>query len=130
MTKADELLVRIENATKEVEEDYQRTLKTVARLKEEMNELEQRISKKKHEEADADINSLRSATDSLNRLTDSQILRSKTAWKKFEGLKHDCKTQTLELPQLDEMQKLYKKTEQLAADLLCYSLGLSKPKNP
>lgn len=129
MTEVDELLVRIENTTKDIEEDYQRTLKTVARLKNKMNELEQTISKKKREEADADMNSLASAIESLNRLTDSQILRSKNAWKKHEELQHDCQTQTLQSPKLDELRTLCKKTEQLAADLLCYSMGLFKRKN-
>jgi hypothetical protein len=94
-----------------------------------MNELERRISQKKPEENQEDMNHLRSAIDSLDRLTDSQIMKSKETWKKYEELKADCEMQTLQPPQLVELQILCKKTEQLAADLLCYSLGFLKQKN-
>jgi hypothetical protein len=129
LTEPDDLRARIENAKRNVKEDYERTLETVVTLKEKMNELEQRISQKKPEEAKEDLNSLRYAIESLDRLTDSQILKSKEAWKKYRELEHNCKTQTLESTQLNELQKLCEKTEQVAADLLCYSLGLLKRKN-
>lgn len=124
MTESDKLRVRIENTTRDLEADYQRTLKTVARLKENMNSLEQRISQEKPEEAQEDMNTLRSERESLDKLTDSLILKSKEAWKKHEELNQRCKTQSLKLSQLDELQTTCKKTEQLAADLLCYSLGI------
>lgn len=124
LTESDKLRVRIENTTRDLEADYQRTLKTVARLKENMNSLEQRISQEKPEEAQEDMNTLRSERESLDKLTDSLILKSKEAWKKHEELNQRCKTQSLKLSQLDELQTTCKKTEQLAADLLCYSLGI------
>jgi hypothetical protein len=129
LTETDRLLFHIENATRKVEKDYETALQTIAKNKEKMNELELRISQKKPEENHDDMNHLRSAIDSLDRLTDSQIMKSKQAWKKYEELKHDCEMQTLQPPQLDELQILCKKTEQLAADLLCYSLGFFKQKN-
>ena len=89
-----------------------------------MNRLEQRIGQEKPEEAKIDEASLRSAVDSLERLTDSEILRSQAAWKKYEKLKQECERHDLTVPQLDELRTLCKMTEQLAADLLCYSLGL------
>jgi len=129
LTENGTLLGRIENATKNVKKDYETALKTVGTLKAKMNELEQRISKKKPAQTEEDLNSLRAAIHSLDRLTDSQILKSKEAWKKYEELKRICETQNPAAPQLDELQTLCKKTEQLAADLLCYSLGLLKQKN-
>ena len=129
MIETDELGTRIENATRNVKEDYEKALGTVGMLKEKMNELEQRIGKEKPEEASGDMASLRSAIDSLERLTDSEILRSKAAWKKYEELKHECEKNALAPPQLEELRTLCKRTEQLAADLLCYSLGLLKQKN-
>jgi hypothetical protein len=130
LTESDKLRVRIENTTRGLEADYQRTLKTVAGLKEKMNSLEQRISKKKPNEAHEDMNSLRSERQSLDKLTDSLILKSKEAWKKHEELNQLCKTQRLKLSQLDELQTTCKKTEQLAADLLCYSLGMLERRKP
>jgi hypothetical protein len=130
LTEPDKLGVRIESATRNVRENYETAVKTVGTLKKKMNELEQTISRKKPEEVEKDTKFLRRAIESLNRLTDSQILKSKDAWKKYEELKHDCNMQTAEPPQLDELLTVCKKTEQLAADLLCYSLGLLKQKNP
>lgn len=129
MIETDEIGARIENATRNIKEDYERALETVGTLKEKMNELEQRIGQKKPEEARVDMVSLRSAIDTLERLTDSEILKSKAAWKKYEELKQDCELHALAPPQLDELRILCKRTEQLAADLLCYSLGLLRQKN-
>jgi transketolase len=128
LTATRKLFVHIENATRKAEEDYETALKTVAKTKEKMNELERRISQKKPEENQEHLNHLRSEIDSLNRLTDSQIMKSKETWKKYEELKHECEMQTLQPSQLDELRILCKKTEQLAADLLCYSLGFLNQK--
>jgi hypothetical protein len=127
--ETDEIGIRIENASRNVKEDYEKALETIGTLKEKMNELEQRIGQKKPEEAIGDMASLRSAIDGLERLTDSEIQKSKVAWKKYEELKHDCELHALAPPQLDELRILCKRTEQLAADLLCYSLGLLRRKN-
>jgi len=129
LIETDELGARIEIATRNVKEDYEKAVGTVGILKEKMNELEQRIGQETPEEASRDMGSLRSAIDSLERLTDSEILKSKAAWKKYEELKHECEKHALTPPQLEELRTLCKRTEQLAADLLCYSLGLLKQKN-
>jgi hypothetical protein len=128
LTETGGLRLRIENATRDVKEEYERTLETVGKLKEKMNELEGRISREKPKEAGEDLNSLRSAMESLDGLTDSQILKSKEAWKKYEELKHDCEMRTSAPPELDELRILCRKTEQMAADLLCYSLGFVRRK--
>lgn len=130
LTETDELNARIENSARNVKEDYEKAVETVGMLKDKMNELEKRIGQKKTEEARQDMASLRSTIDSLERFTDSEILKSKAAWKKYEELKNECENQALTLPQLDELRTLCKRTEQLAADLLCYSLGLLKQKDP
>ena len=129
MMETDEIGARIENATRNIKEDYEKALETIGTLKEKMNELEQRIGQKNPEEAMEDMASLSSAIDGLERLTDSEILKSKAAWKKYEELKRDCELHALASPQLDELRILCERTEQLAADLLCYSLGLIRQKN-
>ena len=129
LTETDQLGVRIEIATRNVREDYEKAVGTVGMLKEKMNELEQRIGRKKPEKAAEDASSLRSAIDSLERFTDSEILKSKEAWKKYEELKRECENRALTPKQLDELRTMCKRTEQLAADLLCYSLGLIKQKS-
>ena len=129
MIKNDELSARIESATRNVKEDFEKAVGTVGMLKLKMNELEQRIGQEKPEEATEDTTCLRSAIDSLERFTDSEILKTKAAWKKYEELKHECENYALSPPQLDELQSMCKRTEQLAADLLCYSLGLLRKKN-
>jgi hypothetical protein len=126
---ADQLGVRIEDTARKVREDYEKALRTVGMLKEKMNELERRVGQKKPEEAREDLISLTFAVDSLERFTDSEILKCKEAWKKYEELKRECESHALAHPQLDELQTVCKKTEQLAADLLCYSLGLIKQKS-
>jgi seryl-tRNA synthetase len=120
----DELVARVEDAARNVKEDYERAVETVGTLKDEMNKLEQKIGQEKPEDARGDMTSLRSAVDSLERLTDSEILKSKASWKKYEELKQECEKNILTLPQLDELRTICKRTEELAADLLCYSLGL------
>ena len=126
MTETDELDVCIEIATRKAKEEYEKALGTVGMLKEKMNELEQRIGQEKPEEAAKDAASLRSTIDNLERFTDSEILKSKEVWKKYEELKRECKNHALTSNQLDELRNVCKRTEQLAADLLCYSLGLIK----
>ncbi len=129
MTETDEFGVRIEIATRNVKEDYEKAVGTVGMLKEKMNVLEQKIGQEKPEEAPEDVASLKSAIDSLERFTDSEILKSKEVWKKYEELKRECENRALTSNQLDELRTMCKKTEQLAADLLCYSLGLVRQKS-
>ena len=130
MIKNDELSARIESATGNVKEDFEKSVGTVGMLKLKMNELEQRLGQKKPEEATEDTASLRSAIDSLEKFTDSEILKTKAAWKKYEELKHECETHASVSHQLEELRTMCKETEQLAADLLCYSLGLIRQKSP
>jgi tetrahydromethanopterin S-methyltransferase subunit B len=120
-----ELRIRIETATRAVEKNYESALKTIEELKEKMNELERLLIKKN----DEDISALNAAIDKLNDLTDSQILKSKGAWQKYEEFKRESEAHTTALPQLKEFYEECKKIEQLATDLTCYSLGHPKRKN-
>jgi len=124
LTETDELGARIETALRNVKEDYEKTVEALGMLKEKMNVLEQRIGQEKPEEALQDGASLRYAINSLERLTDSEIAKSKEAWKIYEELKHECENRALMPDQLEKLRTVCKRTEQLAADLLCYSLGL------
>ena len=129
MTETDELSTRIENIKRNIKEDYEKALGTLGTLKEKMNELEQRLEQKRPKEAKDEMTSLRAAINALDRFTDSEILKSKAAWKEYKELKHECETHALASLQLEELRTMCKRTEQLAADLLCYSLGLIKQKN-
>jgi len=121
------LLNQIERTKKQTEREYAEALKAVERLKNETNKLEQSISKEDHVATSSDSNSLSLAIKSLNELTDSQILRAKRAWEKYRELETCCRLHALQLIELDNLKVLCKKMEELAADLLCYSLGRFKP---
>jgi len=121
LTEKHALQVLIEVTARGIKENYEVDVRTVGELKGRMNELELEMSKKENMENKDGC--LAFARKELNRLTDSTILRSKEAWKKYEALKQDCETQAFESAQLDELWMWCKKAEQLAADLLCYSLG-------
>lgn len=117
----------IEKATMSVKQDYEVALRSVGELKARMNESELKMSKNENVENNAESLSL--VRKELDGQTDSMILKSKEAWKVYGRLKQDCETQRFEPPQLDELRMWCKKTEQLAADLLCYSLGAIRNKN-
>jgi hypothetical protein len=123
-----ELQSQIEKTRKQIEREYAEVLKAVERLKNKMNKLEQNASAEDHAATASDSNSLDLAIKSLNELTDSQILRSKKAWEEYRKLETYCKQYALPPPELDNLKVLCKKMEELAADLLCYSLGRFKPK--
>ena len=115
-----ELRARIEETGKQIQEDYRKALGKVQKLKNKMNELEQQTPNNQNAKA------LDSAIRRLNRLTDSQIMRSKRAWEEYRKLEQECKQQSLCTVQLDSLRASCKKTEELAADLLCYSLARFK----
>ncbi|MGB8780850.1 MAG: hypothetical protein WCD81_09425 [Candidatus Bathyarchaeia archaeon] len=112
-----ELRARIKETGRQIQGDYGKTLEKVQKLKNKMNELEQRTPKT------LDLKALDSAIKRLNTLTDSQILRSKNAWEEYRKLEQECKQCALCPVQLDNLRAICKKTEELAADLLCYSLA-------
>jgi hypothetical protein len=120
------LEARIEMASSETAKNYKKALKTMEKLKNKMNELERNISQKEQARADEDLDALDLTLKRLNRLSDSEILRSKKAWEEYGKLEHDCKLIGLKPVQLDDLLIACKKTQDLAADLLCYSLARFK----
>jgi ABC-type uncharacterized transport system fused permease/ATPase subunit len=116
-----ELRARIEETETQIQRDYRKTLEKVQKLKNHMNKLEQETPKTQG------LKALNSVINRLNRLTDSQIMRSKKAWKEYRKLEQECKQCSLYAVQLDNLRAICKKTEELAADLLCYSLARFKP---
>jgi DNA repair ATPase RecN len=117
--------MRISASRREVEENYESALKAMERLKEKMDKLERLIIKNGSEK---DANALNAAILEFNDLTDSQIRKSKEVWQKYEALKHECEAQAEALPQLRKLYDACERTEELATDLTCYSLG--HPKAP
>jgi hypothetical protein len=122
LISASKLEARIEKARSQNEKDYENALKKVKKLKDIMNELEQNIMQKK-QRTSQDLKALRLAIRRLNRLTDYEIMRSRSAWEEYTKLEQDCKRLEMQSVQLDNLRVLCKKMEELAADLLCYSLG-------
>jgi vacuolar-type H+-ATPase subunit I/STV1 len=112
-----ELQARIEETGRRIQKDYRKTLEKVQELKNKMNEIEQHNTKTRG------LKALDSAIKRLNKLTDSQILRSKKAWEEYRKLEQESKQCALHPFQLDNLRAICKKTEELAADLLCYSLA-------
>jgi hypothetical protein len=119
----DDLALRINASTRAVEENYESTLRVMEEIKGKMDELERRITKNGGRE---DANALNSAIMKFNELADSQIHKSKEVWQEYEALKRECEAQAVVLPQLRNLYEACKRTEQLATDLTCYSLGHPK----
>lgn len=126
---SDTLRFCIEDTLKNEKEDYEKIIKTVRELKEKMTGIEQRISQRNSKNPVEDMDDLRHLMESLDILTDAQIDRSGEAWMNFGKLKHDCGKQAAEFPELEELRMQCTRREQLAADLLCYSLGFIKNKS-
>jgi hypothetical protein len=122
-----ELQNQIERTRKQTEKEYAQVLMEVKGLKNGMNKLEQSISGGEQVATMSDSNSLDLAIQSLNELTDSQILRSKKAWEEYRKLETCCTRCSVQPVELDNFKVLCKKMEELAADLLCYSLGRYRP---
>lgn len=101
MTDKARLQVQIATAVRDLRESYEKAIKIIACLKKEAIE-------------DA---------DKLDAFTDFLILESARAKRKFERLERKCKLQAFEPAGLKELKSLCNQKEQLAKDLLCYSLG-------
>jgi len=114
-----ELRARIDETGRQIQRDYGKTLEKLQELKNEMNGLE-------HQTQTQSLKALNLAIKRLNRLTDSQIMRSKKAWEEYRKLEQECKQYQPYPVQLETLWAICKKTEGLAADLLCYSLARFK----
>jgi len=123
LTEAAELEAQIEMAIRDLRKSYRRTVKTVASLKEKINDLELRISRERHAQHHPQLEKLNSAVESLDIFVDSVIVESARAKENCERLKRKCEMQAFKPAQLENLQTLCQENEQLAKDLLCYSLG-------
>jgi hypothetical protein len=124
--EAVELQTKIDKIARDIERGYSETLRKMRKLKGMLNALEQTLSQEKSSKTTSHMKALNSAAESLSRLSDSLLIQSKKAWQTHTKLQCSCKTSGLELTHLDKVRILCMKTEGMATDLLCYSLGYSK----
>ena len=127
-----ELQNRINQAAKKTEQKYQNAVEELGELKKKINDLERVIV----DDADAtgeDKEKLDSAIDQLIKLTDFMISESERAWEEYRTLERDCRIGAPEPSNVNAQMKalwgLCKKTDELATDLLCYSLAHFKHKD-
>jgi hypothetical protein len=118
---------QIDKEVRDIRKSYMKALRSVEKIKEKMNRLELKVS---HNESStgADRNALDSAIEDLNKVTDFQISESERAWVKYQQLERDCKIYGFEPAGLNELKAQCKKYDELASNLLCYSLAHFKRK--
>lgn len=126
MTEAVKLEAEIDEAARRLQRVYDEALAKMKGLKDAQNALEQTICEDKGSLGDDRVKALESAWESLSRLSDALIIRSKEAWQTCARLERECTASGLELTRLAAMRVLCKNTDALAADLLCYTLGRSR----
>jgi len=123
LTEIAELQNQIETAIKDFEKNHKKAAKTLAFLKKRINDLELSISNEGCVKTDAGMERLNSATEKLDRFIDSVILENAQARGEYERLERECRALTFESARLENLRTLCQEYEQLAKDLLCYSLG-------
>jgi hypothetical protein len=109
--------------TRDLQSSYDKDLKEIKKLKGRMNSLEQALGHERASVSAFHIRELNRTMQLLNRLSDSLIVRSKKASQKLKDLESRCKSGGLETNRLNDVRASCKKTEIMAADLLCYTLG-------
>lgn len=107
MTETNRLQIQVDKAVTDLRESYEKTLETVNVLKNETTD----------------------NADKLDTFTDFLILETARDKKRYESLERECKLESFEPARLKDLKTLCDQKEQLAKDLLCYSLGrLRRPK--
>ena len=127
-----ELQNRINRAVKETEQKYQNALRELGELKKKINDLELAVVDDANAKTGQDKERLDSAMDKLIKLTDFMISESERAWEEYRTLERDYRIGAPEPPVEAQMKTLWglcKKTDELATDLLCYSLAHFKRKD-
>ena len=98
-------------------------LGSIKAIKDEMLDLEKKISAAEQVEGAHLQASLRIKSNELNDLSDSIVLMSREAWMKFNDLAQRCESEGGDPRLLEPVRVLCKRIEVIAADLLCFSLG-------
>ncbi len=123
LAEGSERQTEIEKMINDVEKNYGDAVRTMNVLKNEINQLEQ-VRAGSPAENDADTEELNSAIRKLDEFIDFWILRSTDAWNKYRLLEKEfTATQASNSVKLNKLKSLCKESEQLAKDLLCYSLS-------
>ena len=129
---ASELQNRINQATKEIDRNYQLALAELRELKEKINDLELVIVNNEYAKTSGDKEELDAAIDKLVKFTDFMIAKSERAWEEYRMLEQDCRIDASESSdvngQMKALMDLCKRTDEFASDLLCYSLAHFKPR--
>ncbi len=121
MTNPVEL--EIERAVNSLKRGYARALKTVKILKGGINELERSRAEEGSVENEALRVELDSAAGRLDAFVDSWILEVKGAWNTYRILEELSGQKEHDVGKLKTLRDLCDESEQLAKDLLCYSLA-------
>jgi hypothetical protein len=100
-----------------------RILGRIKSIKDEMLDLDMKISVAEQVERVHLQGSLRKKSNELNDLSDSMVLMSREAWMKFNDLAQRCESEGCDSCLLEPVRLLCKRIEVIAADLLCFSLG-------
>lgn len=129
MTEAAKFDRQIEKTTKDFERSYEKTIEVIREVKDRINKLESNISDKLDTEIGKEIHELNSLAEKLNESVDSLTLRSGAEWKEYRRLDQECKIRGYDPARLEGLKAIYKKTEELAKDMLCYSLARFKRKD-
>jgi len=124
--EVSDLQNQVDLAIRNLKKDHEEAVKTVAFLKKRIDDLELHISKEGYVRTDADAGKLNSAMEQLDRFIDSLILNSARVKEKCERLAQECQIRSFEPVGLESLRALCHENEQLAKDLLCYSLGRFK----
>ena len=122
MTRAIEIRSQISEAAADFNGRHEFALRGIRRLKTRMNELEHSLSEK-GDDRTQDVSRLERVTEELDNLIDSIILRSEKQWDRFHELENASEPRVQASDELNELRIICERTEALAKDLLCYSLG-------
>ena len=123
MTQATKLETRIELAIRDFRRNHRKAVRTVTFLKRKINDLELSVSQEDCARAEDDKKKLNALIERLDGFVDSVISESARTREQCERLKHECKMQEFDPVTVENLETSCKETEQLAKDLLCYSLG-------
>ena len=123
LSSPTQLKRRIETTIQDLRQDYAKILSSVAALKKKVNNLELRTSENIPKHDDVNGKKLSLAVDELDKFIDSVIAEAAKTKHRCEKLKLECSMLPHEPAGLKELLSLCSENEQLARDLLCYSLG-------